>query len=198
MLVGVLVGAATVPSQRGEPSRRTRGVDVSGTVGDYAEIAGRDLNKMIDRVESMYGDIKEVRDSAISNLEHVSNFYGDIREVAHATGEIREVAHVSGDIREIKDSVIHAAGILQQAESEEYEYLINTVYARANDGFRREISDVTRHWETEGWTLDSISSDYNGIDGMLLLLKRKRSEDSGTERGRVQFHWGAGEFLQSS
>jgi len=112
VLVGVLVGAATAPSLSGEPSRRTGGVDISGSVRD-SEVAGRDLNKMIDQVERMYGDIKEVRDSAITNLENVSNLYGDIREVAHATGEIREVAHVSGDIREIKDSVIHAVGVLQ-------------------------------------------------------------------------------------
>ena len=51
-------------------------------------------------------------------------------------------------------------------------YLVNTVYERRMEQTQEAVTTVVAHWESEGWKLMSMSSDYQGMDGMFLLFER--------------------------
>jgi hypothetical protein len=51
-------------------------------------------------------------------------------------------------------------------------YLVNTVYERGMEQTREAMTTVVARWESEGWKLMSMSSDYQGMDGVFLLFER--------------------------
>jgi len=51
-------------------------------------------------------------------------------------------------------------------------YLVNTVYERTMGQIQEAMAAVVARWESEGWKLMSMSSDYQGMDGVFLLFER--------------------------
>jgi hypothetical protein len=74
IIAGVLIGASSAV-ERSKAATRKGGVDVAqGTFGDHARLAGRDINEMI---ESMHGDVAQIKDSVINQFSKVSSALED-------------------------------------------------------------------------------------------------------------------------
>jgi uncharacterized integral membrane protein len=82
VLAGIIVGAsATKGSSEQQRRREEAGVGIaSSTFGSHAKVAGRDINEMI---ESMYGEVSEIRDSVI-------NQYGQISRVLESVSLVED------------------------------------------------------------------------------------------------------------
>lgn len=60
----------------------------------------------------------------------------------------------------------------ETTRSSSMNYLVNTLYERGMEKTREAMTTVVEHWESEGWKLTSMSSDYQGADGIFLLFER--------------------------
>lgn len=151
VIIGVVVGLGASYSSEKKKADAGLGVDArSSQFGDYAKVAGRDINETIERMEA--------------------------------------------EIGEIRDSVFHQYSTIQQGlaslsnqPASRLDFLVNTVYERGMDRAVASVKSVVNRWSAEGWQLFSVSSDYSGIDGMVLIFTRP-SEGRG---GRFQFYHGS-------
>lgn len=75
----------------------------------------------------------------------------------------------------------------QDKESVPREYLINSIYERQFQDQESAIQSVADRWANEGWHLKGVTSDYQGVDGMLLLFERPSENGS----PRVQMYHGS-------
>lgn len=120
-----------------------------------------------------------------------SSKFGDHAKVAGR--DINEtIERMEAKIGEIRDSVFHQNSTIQQGLASlsnqptyRLDFLINTVYERGMDRAIASVKSVVNHWSAEGWQLFSVSSDYSGIDGMVLVFTRPSEEGRG---GRFQFY----------
>ena len=96
------------------------------------------------------------------------------------------IENMRAELAEIRGSVVNQYQILQETIGEQHQvgpiaasdYLINVVFERGEQ-IREAIDSVLKRWEPDGWRLASLSSDYNGTDGVMLLFKRpSRLENS--------------------
>jgi hypothetical protein len=103
--------------------------------------------------------------------------FGDGAKIAgHDINETIE--KLEAQVSEIRDSVINQVSPSGTGRSGE-EYLINIIYERGTQEIFRAVEAVTGHWIGEGWELKSVTSDYTGIDGMILLFGRPSLDTPG-------------------
>jgi len=114
-----------------------------------------------------------------------SGTFGDNTKIAGR--DINEtIENMKSDISQIKDSIINqytsiANSLLKlpNERSGNLDYLINTIYERFYQnntaGMTKAVERVINHWQEEGWEFSSLTSDYSGIDGMVLLFTRPSS-----------------------
>lgn len=108
------------------------------------------------------------------------------------------IENMQNDIAQIRDSVINqytkieeTLGAAQPENEVIYDYILNTIYERfyQDDPYRitKVIQNVINRWQSEGWKFVNISSDYHGIDGMILFFVRP-SRDG---RSKVSYYHGS-------
>ena len=86
------------------------------------------------------------------------------------------IEKLEADVANVRDAVIKQSTTFQQfmdgdSSPESDEYLINTVYER-QEQLAEGVERVLRRWTSEGWKLVSMTSDYQGMDGVMLLFSR--------------------------
>jgi hypothetical protein len=108
---------------------------------------------------------------------------GDIGE--NFSGKIagRDIVDTLNDLsRRVDNSLNHLIDqsdkyyTLSRENGVEYEFTIDFVFGRRQDDLRRELEQKTQQYQRQGWSLHSITSDYNVFDGCLLLFRRRSSE----------------------
>jgi hypothetical protein len=122
-----------------------------------------------------------------SSVDINESQFGDHAKLAGR--DINEtIDNMQGDIDQIKDSVINQYSTLQkmaidlnQDGEQVSDYLINTIYDRFSQNRPERITDalqrVIDHWQSDGWQFKTITSDYNGIDGMIMLFARPSNDE---------------------
>ena len=127
-----------VLKERFHPRADARGPQLKfdSQFGDYAKVAGRDINETINNLRT-------------------------------------EMAKLHGNFTNYIGKIENA---LTEKESKN-DFLFNTVYERGGVRMIQGIETVISRWESEGWKLKDISSDYGGIDGILLLFTRPAQTD---------------------
>lgn len=78
-----------------------------------------------------------------------------------------------------------ASNLSNSKQHNRFSYLINTIYSRQLEETGRELNEVIRRWENGGWQLISLSSDFQGMDGIFLLFQK--AEQPGEEKIQI-FH----------
>lgn len=56
-------------------------------------------------------------------------------------------------------------------------YLVNTLTQRLFQDLQESMNIVVKNWESQGWKLVNITSDYQGTDGVILLFERPAAPD---------------------
>jgi hypothetical protein len=122
-----------------------------------------------------------------------SSRFGDHAKIAGR--DINEIIeNMQGDIAQIRDSVVNQYSAIETTladlapqEKQVLDYLVNTVYERGSDKMTAAMQEVINAWQSEGWEFTSFSSDYQGIDGALLLFTRP----SRGEKSRIFYYHGS-------
>jgi len=123
-----------------------------------------------------------------NSVDASGNEFGDNAKIAGR--DINEtIENMKNDIAQIKDSVVNqyaspeqsATSMNDNSNEQVYDYLLNTIYERfykdnKNRGISEIIQRVMNRWQLEGWRFITISSDYNGIDGMIMLFTRPSAD----------------------
>lgn len=112
--------------------------------------------------------------------------FGDDTKIAGR--DINEVIEqMVNEIGEVRESVINSYGAmtavadLSRQVTQPKSYLFHTIYDRQQ---RAEVVDVVvEDREEEGWRLEGVTSDYAGMDGMILIFSR----EAGAVGPKVEF-----------
>lgn len=91
-----------------------------------------------------------------------------------AGGDINKtIQNIREAISDIQNSVVHQNNQINQLASDntKTDYLINTIYERENN-ITGGLENVIQHWTGGGWTLKYFTSDYSGMDGLILIFTR--------------------------
>jgi hypothetical protein len=130
---------------------------------------------------------KESNGSAVSASKST---FGDNAKIAGR--DINEtIERMETTVNQIRDSVIQAKASLPVSSlmNRDEEYLINTIYERGLERACDAAQKVTRYWLARGWSLRSLTSDYQGMDGLILLFARPAELNS--EPGTFQYFHGS-------
>lgn len=114
-----------------------------------------------DASNSTFGDNAKVAGRDIN--ETINNIQGQLQALGNLVS--KEGAKI--------DSIVAYQHELQHVA---FEYLLNTIYERSVSDVQEAISRVVSTWESQGWSLVGLTSDYQGMDGIFLLFKRPSSE----------------------
>jgi hypothetical protein len=136
-------------------------------------------------------------DTAVSagstGVEAAGARFGDHAKVAGR--DINEtIENLRSDVANIKDAVINQYPALARAVEEvagldqRQDFLINTLFERGTDRLADAFDTVVRRWTSEGWQFRSMSSDYQGMDGVFVLFSRP---SRGLNGGRVEAYHGS-------
>jgi hypothetical protein len=99
----------------------------------------------------------------------------DINEtVNNISAKVKELGTLLGQESEKIDRLIASEEEINSPK----EYLINSIYEKRFQDQEMAINAVVNRWATEGWQLKGITSDYQGVDGILLLFDRPSKSDS--------------------
>ena len=171
VIVGVLVGAgASYANDKGKKELdddQRSGVDVgNSTFGDNVKLAGRDINETIQNIRN---DIQNLKDEVTTQSTIID----------HALANLATMG------RDLNGLVLRA----EKGDEEIFDYLFNTIHNRFYDSgenrVTRAIENVINHWRDNGWKFVSFTSDYQGIDGLVLLFSRPAK---GTNSEVLYFH----------
>jgi hypothetical protein len=104
------------------------------------------------------------------------------------------IEKLEAEVANVRDAVIKQSTTFQQfmesdSSASSTEYLINTVYER-QERVAEGVERVLRRWTGEGWKLVSMTSDYQGMDGVMLLFSRPA--DAQTPRPTRYYHGSQG------
>lgn len=134
-------------------------------------------------------DLKEKEKS--SSVDASSSNFGDNAKLAGR--DINEtIEKMETDVANIKDAVFNQFSNIQQVLSDQSkknegkDYLVNTIYERGQ-GMPQEINSVINHWSEYGWSLKTLSSDFQGMDGIFLVFERERQNETAT----VEYYHGS-------
>ena len=131
---------------------------------------------------------KEKTPKKFSSAEVTESTFGDNtkiagRDINETINNIEGKLDSLGDIISKESANIDKLVLYQQRdEAESYEYLLNTIYERQLSEIQSAISKVIQEWESQGWRLVSLTSDYQGMDGIFLLFKRPSNIGHSTVR----------------
>lgn len=121
---------------------------------------------------------KEKTPKESSSTEVTDSTFGDNtkiagRDINETINNIQGKLDSLGEILSKESAKIDKLVLYQQGdETESYEYLLNTIYERQLSEVQSAISKVIQEWESDGWRLIGLTSDYQGMDGIFLLFKR--------------------------
>ncbi|MXS86339.1 hypothetical protein ABO04_10660 [Nitrosomonas sp. HPC101] len=119
--------------------------------------------------------------NANSNVSRVdasgANFGDNARVVGRDLNET--VNNINARVQELGEilsqegaKIDRLVALQETARADSMSYLVNTVYERGMEQTKEAMATVVAHWESEGWKLTSMSSDYQGMDGIFLLFER--------------------------
>jgi hypothetical protein len=101
---------------------------------------------------------------------------------------IEKVEQLHTDFAEIRQSLSQIHNHFQSDESSQAKaYLVNTIYERG-DRVAEAMSRVIGRWTSQGWKLEHFTSDYSGMDGVILVFTRP---SPGIGSSDVQYFHGA-------
>lgn len=130
---------------------------ILGAIAGY--IFGIQENK--EKVDSSSVDVDS------SKFGHNAKIAGrDINETIEKMSA--EVANINNQINNIEKNVSETI----QPSNKPKDFLINTIFERDHLRKNTAMENVIRHWELYGWEFIGLSSDYQGIDGMILIFTR--------------------------
>lgn len=125
----------------------------------------------------------EVTDSTFGNNTKIAG-----RDINEIINNIQGKLNSLGEILSKESTKIDKLVLYQQEnEAELYDYLLNTIYERQPLDIQSAISKVIQKWESDGWRLIGLTSDYQGMDGIFLLFKRP----SNTGKSAVRTYHGS-------
>jgi hypothetical protein len=112
--------------------------------------------------------------------------FGDNAKVAGR--DINEtIEHIQSDLTNIKDAVfqqfptiVRALDGIREAEPAQEDFLVNTLFERGPKSLADAFSQVVNRWSAEGWRLRHVTSDYQGMDGVLLIFARASRDSHST------------------
>ncbi len=145
IIIGIFVGASTtfVSSKEGDG----KGVEIKGgQFGDHAKVAGRDINEIIENLQS---DVAEIKDSVVNQFSTIEQ-------------KLEKVD--AGEGMPIDCLVVVSYKWFRNGDSEIEDYL----------------GSIIAEKQIQGWRFKTLSSDFKGIDGMMLVFTRPAE----SERGR--------------
>lgn len=142
VIVGVLVGASAAFTSSDKKSEGTNVGEGATQIGSNNKMAGRDINETI---ENMQGNIENMRSEISQIKDSVVNQY-------------TEIENSLSSISPKEDVVL--------------DYLINTIYERGSDDMTKAIGKVVSTRQIQGWKFSHLSSDYQGMDGVILVFTK--------------------------
>ena len=134
---------------------------------------------------------KEKKTKEVSSGEVTDSTFGDNAKIAGR--DINEtITNIQGKLDSLGDIISKESAKMdkmilyqQRNQTESYEYLLNTIYERQLSGCQLAISRVIKEWESQGWQLMGLTSDYQGVDGIFLLFKRPSTSSIGSSSLRI-------------
>ena len=161
VIVGVLVGASAAFStsdKKPEGATGASGVGIeTSQFGDYAKVAGRDINETIEKMQG--------------NIEHMKS----------------EVSQIRDSVVNQYTSIEKALSSITPVDNQPVDYLINTIYERGVDKMTEGIAKVVNNWQSQGWQFSHLTSDYQGMDGVILVFTRP----SESKRSKFVYYHGS-------
>ena len=123
-------------------------------------------------------DRSNKKESSDSHLDASAATFGDNarlagRDLNETVNNINARVHELGELLSREGAKIDRLVAAEDAtQSRSMQYLVNTIYERGLGEAGKAIGDVVTHWESDGWKLMGISSDYQGMDGIFVLFQR--------------------------
>lgn len=133
-------------------------------IGDNfsGQIAGRDIVDTINKI----GD-------EVKHIAEVSNSYKqDVAQLVTGT------ASVTDDMAALIKDVVK---FVHEESSSLFEHKLEFLFERGPEKLRSSFAHVVKICAEDGWSLMSLSSDYNGSDGCVLVFRRKRGSSQRPE-----------------
>lgn len=117
--------------------------------------------------------------SGSSSVDASASTFGDNAQVAGR--DINEtINNINAQVKELGQLLAKEGAQIDRLVASEknrapraMDYLLNTVYERGLDRAGDAIGMVISHWESKGWKLMGMTSDYQGMDGIFLLFERQ-------------------------
>jgi gas vesicle protein len=147
VIVGVLVGASAAFTASDKKSEGTSVGEGAAQIGSNNKMAGRDINETI---ENMQGNIENMKSEVSQIKDSVVNQYTKIEKSLSSLSPQNDIV---------------------------LDFLINTIYERGSDDMTKAMGKVINARQNQGWRFSHLSSDYQGIDGVILVFT-KPSEGS--------------------
>jgi hypothetical protein len=89
------------------------------------------------------------------------------------------IERLQSEVTNIKDAVVNqyptlvrAIDALTESDEKAEDYVINTLFERGAESLAEGFGEVVGRWQSEGWRLRHVTSDYQGMDGVTLVFSR--------------------------